>query len=784
MTSPDPHRARRLELVLQQTESLPTLPALAMRLLQLTGDDDSNARQVIELIRSDPALTARVLAMCRTADRGAGNVTSLDRAVVLLGFSAIRSAVLSLKIFEMFDEGGPAAPRDGHGHTASGRFDRAGFWRHSLAVAVLSEMIVKAHADLLRPFTAAEAFVCGLLHDVGKLALEHLLPKSYQRVIELTEQHRLNIADVERKVVGLDHNTIGKRLAEHWQLPHLIQDCIWLHGSPHNAIPPLAHRPVIGIVTVADLAVRQQHIGYSGNHHAGDSLDERCREVRLDAMKVRASVEKLHDELERRAAAMGLPSADEQPSGKAMLESVMQANATLGRANQQLEAGSRLAATQKQTLEAIVEFHRLSSRPGRGMQDVLRAVVGSAAAVLGQGYFALLYQPAENQPWLLSQYAAGGRAIASDLLDPPPGTPTLSRFTPTENLSMQMASLLPWVGQHVSRSVDVAKLSLLALPCGWGTAAVLLHEADSAALPPADQLAALLHTWGAAIAATAQHLGARRLGEQLVQTSRELMEAQETLLRNQSMARLGEMAAGAAHEMNNPLAVISGRAQLLVSRLPGDREQADAQQIAQQAQKLSDLISGLRMFADPPRPRFAVTTAADVLKHAMAIVAEREPSAAVPKVTGFDSAAPLRTDGQHLAAAFAELLINAAQAKPRGMIHAIATVDPINDRFLLKVIDDGVGMDANTLQHACDPFFSAKPAGRQIGLGLAKAKRLMEGLGGDITLTSAPGEGTTATLSIPTPDAPPPEVPKRRTPPVELAQELDDTISQVQGIEK
>ncbi len=745
MSANDPHRARRLELILQQLESLPTLPGVAMRLLQITSDDDSNAQQVIELVRSDPALTGKILAMCRTADKGIKeNVTTVDRAVLLLGFDAIRNAVLSIKVFETFAEEGDADKAPAAGQPAA--FNRAAFWRHSLAVATLCELITDAHARTLAPFTAAEAFVCGLLHDVGKLAMEHLLPRSYQRVVELTEQHHLNIADVERKVVGLDHHTVGKRLAEHWQLPHLIQDCIWLHGSPTHTLPDLAHRQMIGVVTVADLAVRQQHLGYSGNYHLAQPIDQVAREAGLEPSRVRQAIDELHDELQRRAAAMGL---GQTPSRQMFMESIMQANAVLGRLNSQLQQGRRMATGQRQVLTAITEFHE-SGRRGRGVQDVLKAVVTSAASVLGQGYYGVLYQGSDDQPWLFNQYTTSGRLVHSELLTPPMDTPNLSPLMRGVNLSMELGAMLPWVTQAVIAGVDVKSINMLALPCAWGCAAVLLHQVDAAALPPEPSLGALLHTWGSAIAATTQHQGARSLGEQLVQTTRELVEVQDRMLRNQAMARLGEMAAGAAHEMNNPLAVISGRAQLLSTRLEaGSREQADAEQIWRQSEKLSDLITALRLFADPPRPRFADARVADVLEQAVHLLMQREPTAPALRVSGVDDAPPLHTDGNHVAAALAELLINAVQARPKVGVRVAASVDPVNDRFLIKVTDDGCGMDTTTLEHACDPFFSAKPAGRQVGLGLARAKRLLESLGGDIELSSEVGQGTTATLSLP-----------------------------------
>jgi signal transduction histidine kinase/HD-like signal output (HDOD) protein len=756
MSHDEAHRARRLELILQQLESLPTLPGVAMRLLQITQDDDSDAKQVIDLVQSDPALTSKVLAMCRTADKGLKSpITTVDRAVVLLGFDAIRNAVLSIKVFEVFAEESAAASTPASSSESSPAasdtpvpdgFNRPAFWRHSLAVATLCELIAAAHPQHLQPYTPSEAFVCGLLHDIGKLAAEHLLPKSYERVVQLTQQHQLNIADVERKVIGLDHHTIGKHLAEHWQMPHLIQDSIWLHGSPTGTLPDLPHRRLIDIVTVADLAVRRQHLGFSGNFELSASLEQLARDAGLDPVKVHRAVDELHDELGRRADAMGL---GQTPSRQMFMESIMQANAVLGRLNRQLDQGRRTAASQRHALKAITEFHD-SARRSRNLHDVLSSVTSSAAGVLGRGYYAIVYQGSNNQPWLFNQYSSAGRLVHSDLLTPPPQTPNLSQLMAGVATSVNLLTLMPWLSQSVISGIDVRSVNLLGLPCPWGVAAVLLHPIDRPDLPAEDSLHALLHTWGSAIAATTQHQGARRIGEQLVETTRRLTQMQDRMLHEQAMARLGEMAAGAAHEMNNPLAVISGRAQLLASRLPGgSREQADAEQIWRQSEKLSDLITAMRLFAEPPPARRTPVVAADLLESAIHLLMQREPSAPALRVSGIDDAPALQTDPGHTAAALAELLINAVQAKPKTGVRVAASVDPVNDRFLIKVIDDGVGMDAATLQHAFDPFFSAKPAGRQVGLGLARAKRLLECVGGDIDLASEASRGTVATLSLP-----------------------------------
>lgn len=753
MAEPDANAAQRIELVLQQIEALPTLPEVAMRLLQVTTAEDSDAQQVIDLVKTDPALSAKILQLCRSAANGLRTETlTVDRAVVLLGFDAVRNAVLSVKVFEAFTDPAPAGRGSG-GHPPwpdaagdeppSTAFDRRGFWRHSLAVAVAAELIARQHAHL-DGVVPAEAFICGLMHDIGKLALDHVLPKSYARVVDLTESSHANIAHVERKVLGIDHHTAGKRLAEQWGLGHAVADAIWLHGAAPGSIPDLEHGRLVGLVGLADLHARRQHLGYSGNHRMNSDADALAEAIGLDPDRVRQAADALHDELEKRVAALGVGA---QPSRRLFLDSIMQANEKLGALNGQLETHKRRATRQTRALAAIRDFHA-AAVPSRTVADVLSAVAGSALSTLGPSHYALIYQATGASDWQVSQFNREGRVVRSQLVDPPTGMTKLSELDAHSELSVRTMSLLPWLSDYLCAFDDLRKVKLLPLPCAWGMAAVLVH--DQPELPEPEHLDALVHTWGAAIAAATQHEGARRLGEQLAEANRTLTETQESLLAHQSMARLGEMAAGAAHEMNNPLAVISGRAQLLATTLEaGTKERADAELVCEQAQKLSDLITAMHLFAEPPQPRVQPTTIEAVMARAVERVRQRMPEAPAVEFNPPARLPTLRTDLEHLASVFAELMCNAHEAEPETGVRVTAQVDPLDDRFIVQVTDDGHGMDPTTAEHAFDPFFSRKPAGRRTGLGLARAQRLMEGLGGRVELRSEPERGTTATVELP-----------------------------------
>ena len=769
-----PPQPRRIELILREIDTLPTLPAVATRLLTLTTDASASADEVVQLIQADGPLTAKVLSLCRGADKGMKQVDTVAKAVGLLGFTAIRNAVLSVKVMEFFAEGtgdqGSGIRSEGNADPAQRErsslnpdppspipaLDRRGLWLHSVAVATLAEAIARAHkaADL----PADEAFVCGLLHDVGKLALDHVLPRGYGRVVELTEVHRRNVAEFERKIIGLDHHTAGKRLAEQWGLPLRLQDCIWLHGSPLRTVPDVPHRRMVGLIRLADLLARRQHVGYSGNHSLHEDADELAATLGLNPAKVAAASAGLFQQLEERGRTLGVGDA---PSDALRLAAMQRANAELGALNTTLDARSRQAASQARVLYTVTAFHA-GAAPAASLGDVLDRVAASAVSFLGEGPLTLLVPSRaadDPEPWRCSRYRADGRPLSSDEFDPPGDPEALAAAEPDALCGAAAAMHLPRLPPH-PLGVGINPPRLVPLPSGWGTAAYLVHHhADPPAWKVLQPLAA---TWGAAVAAARQHAGARHLGEQLAELNAALADAQDRAAASESLARLGEMAAGAAHEMNNPLSVIAGRSQLLTLTLPeASRDRAAALAIFREAHRLSDLITSLRMFADPPVADRKPTDLAAVVQGVVDKVRKSLEKQDRPFTVTLD-AAPLPAaslDAEQVQRALTELLFNAVQAEPKSLITVSLRHVAAEHLALLRITDDASGMDSETLRHAFDPFFSARPAGRQLGMGLPRARQLARAHGGDVTLTSTPGRGTeaTLTLALDSPHAPPDE---------------------------
>ena len=254
----------------------------------------------------------------------------------------------------------------------------------------------------------------------------------------------------------------------------------------------------------------------------------------------------------------------------------------------------------------------------------------------------------------------------------------------------------------------------------------------------------------------------RRLQEKLdavVQTDRKRIEDEASTLRKAKLDALGEFAAGAGHELNNPLAVILGRAQLLLSRETDLDAARGLRAIIVQAQRAHRILRDLMYVARPPETRPRPCSVDEILKtclrdaqpeadaRGIKLVGDPRPASPSPKVW---------VDPDSLRHIADILVRNALEATPAG--GAVAVGSSVDDRSIRWTVkDSGRGLVAHEAEHLFDPFFCGRQAGRGLGLGLPRAARIIERAGGDLTWQSAPGQGTSFQLKFPI-SAPPPAV--------------------------
>jgi signal transduction histidine kinase len=219
-------------------------------------------------------------------------------------------------------------------------------------------------------------------------------------------------------------------------------------------------------------------------------------------------------------------------------------------------------------------------------------------------------------------------------------------------------------------------------------------------------------------------------------------------LERAKLEALAEFAAGAGHEINNPLAVISGRAQLLLRDEPDPERRRDLATIHVQALRIRDMIADLMLFARPPQPERCVCDVVAIAAAAVkGLAAKADNVGARLERTGESGPIEISADPEQLQVALRALVDNGLNAVARGGRVSVE-IHRTEGGVKLAVGDDGPGLTTEAREHAFDPFYSGRQAGRGIGMGLSKAWRIVTNHGGTIDVPET-SRGATFVVRLP-----------------------------------
>lgn len=194
---------------------LPSLPVVALKLMEKVQDPKVSAQELAELINRDPSISAKVLRLANSSYYGIpGGATNIQKALVYLGLQTLSQLVLGLSVVGAFQ-----------GFDQLNQFPIKTYWRHSLATATLA-------AEKAPPGETGDAFTLGLLHDLGWLALGVVDPELWGSVSDGAKRQRVSFSQYERATLGFHaHAELGQKLALQWNLPSSIQEVCKIHHS-------------------------------------------------------------------------------------------------------------------------------------------------------------------------------------------------------------------------------------------------------------------------------------------------------------------------------------------------------------------------------------------------------------------------------------------------------------------------------------------------------------------------------------------------------------------------
>jgi signal transduction histidine kinase len=570
-------------------------------------------------------------------------------------------------------------------------------WRHSVAVSQAARRLARESGDA-EPDLVASA---GLLHGLGRWAAAAVDPTWLADWFGLAEPKR-RLA-FERETLGTEATSLGRVLAERWGCRPLLVDAAWLHGDRDGSLGECAaDRNRLALVQEAFEWAEQTPWALARpairDSHAADPW------LRL-----------LIAEVQVRCAAPFV-----EPDATAHEERLARSNARLRRQVSRL----RLEHQARERFQNALAESEPSESPQSWADRAGLWWCGepgvTAARVIWTGTGA---GPRADRAAAESCTAAAAPAPAAPE-DADPERPPSALMT-LEYHGQRCALIKLWTSSGPAAGTSGAER-------GWA-----FHAWQA---------------WGRQVAERARL--AERL-ERAIRVHRDRVAGEEPRLARAKLAALAEFAAGAGHELNNPLAVIVGRAQLLLACTTDPGAVRSLRAILTQAQRAHRILRDLMFFARPPEPRPRFCQPEEIVRNCLRdlrefadergvrLGAEARPSE--PKVWADPDAL------RHLTEV---LLRNALEATPKGggvqvTTTTSTTVEGAPEALSWLVQDSGRGVSSAEAAHLFDPFYCGRQAGRGLGLGLPRAARIVEQAGGEIRWHPAPGQGTIFHVHLP-----------------------------------
>lgn len=291
---------KSMKEILDRIEELPTLPQVVTKIMQLVENPRTSAMEITKVISLDPALTVKILKLVNSAYYGfPKKIRTITHAIMILGFEDVKNIALSVSVFDIFKNPPENNPE----------FNRTAFWQHSIAVGVCAKLLARR----VRFKNPEEAFIAGLLHDIGKIVLDQFFHDHFAKVINSVETDNILFVNAERRFAEMDHAEIGKELGNRWQLPIPVLECIGYHHEPAGRG---RHNLLVSLVHAADVFVRIQKIGSGWDRQIPQLRKEAWAQLNIPPDKLAQVYVELHEEVEKAGEFLKLARGQSEESAE------------------------------------------------------------------------------------------------------------------------------------------------------------------------------------------------------------------------------------------------------------------------------------------------------------------------------------------------------------------------------------------------------------------------------------------------------------------------------------
>lgn len=662
---------------------LPSMPQILLKLLDLCQSDSAGVTDIAKLVANDAALTARILGVANSAayqrdGRKAGLVNSLN----LLGSEMVKTLLISESVFQTFS-----------GFSNAARLDLGPFWRDALRTAVIARDVAKAMAYP----QVEEAYLAGLLHDVGRLALLAAAPAQYEALFLETDEVSLCAAEI--RAFGFTHAQAGAWLVERWNLDTFMADSIRYHHEERATVRSAP--PMVRIIHTA-------HALAGLVHETVSDAAALCGVAQADLERI---CELAQAQVDKSAALLGIVLTDTVRGELSQAVSDMALSSEWTRSLARVTDDAQRLTMIRQSAQVYFDLNDslvlLQSGNGRELMCV------SAA----------------RQRQRLLEFAvalAQGGGIAASALH------HRMEFVQSGGPQCGLAE------DQLLRAMQADALVCLPLIAGTRCLGVVVGAASTAALEALRPRSRFLNLFAAeaAQALNRQALEAAEIDQHIARVRAEFVQRSR----------------GLAHEVNNPLAIIKSYLGVLDEKL--GRAEPVTDEITILGEELDRIGNMLGEFAGTQPPRSVSGT--DMNRVVQDVVALFQESRYLPPLVQLES----RTHAQPcmvevapdaLRQVLVNLIKNAVEALPTGgnisVTSRAARAEHECSFWALVVSDDGPGVPAAMAEKLFKPMPSTKP-GDNRGMGLSIVHGLVQKFGGQIRCSSS-AAGTSFEVLVP-----------------------------------
>jgi len=314
---------QEIKELIRQMEDLPTLPSVAVKIINTLLDERSSAADVAEVVGVDHSLTMKVLMVANSAFYGvAREVSTVRQAIVALGFGKLKSIILSLSVLDTVEA-----------MAEESESDASEFWTHSLMCAVCTEAI----ASTLGEEFSEEIFVAGLLHDIGKLVLSHQMPSAFKQAVEMAQRENISTVGAEQVTMHMDHAIVGECIMEQWQFPSSLRESVGQHHDPPlRYIASDVSIRMAAIVCLADILCNMRNVGFTQSGELA-RVEEIRKHLGLPKVDIEEISDRLDDQVGEISKALGLETVPRET----YFEMLQRVNAELGRMSLLVQEGEQ-----------------------------------------------------------------------------------------------------------------------------------------------------------------------------------------------------------------------------------------------------------------------------------------------------------------------------------------------------------------------------------------------------------------------------------------------------------